>query len=69
MMGDNRNNSNDARYWTHNAELLFNMAKDYGCDVDVTEEELEALSYVPKKNMLGKAYVRYWPLNKISLIK
>ena len=69
MMGDNRNNSNDARYWTHNAELLFNMAKDYGCDVAVTEEELEALSYVPKKNMLGKAYVRYWPLNKISLIK
>ena len=42
MMGDNRNNSNDSRFW-HN-------------------------KYVSKNKILGKAYLRYWPLNKICLI-
>jgi len=64
MMGDNRNNSSDARYWKEIAWQYFTAA-----GVDISEEELDSLCYVPKKMMLGKAYMRYWPLNKISFIK
>ena len=61
MLGDNRNNSSDARYWEYIASQYFAAA-----GVSKTEEELEQICYVPKKHMLGKAFVRYWPLNKIS---
>ena len=43
VMGDNRNNSKDSRYWDHTF---------------VTEDEI-----------LGKAALRYWPLNEIKLLK
>ena len=42
MMGDNRNNSIDSRYWTN--------------------------KFVTKDQILGKASLRYWPLNKISIL-
>ena len=42
MMGDNRNNSHDSRFWDN--------------------------KYVERDNILGKAVLRYWPLNRISLI-
>ena len=38
MMGDNRNDSNDSRYW----------------------------GFLPKKNMIGKATFRFWPLDRIG---
>ena len=40
-LGDNRNNSEDSRYW--------------GC--------------VPRKNVIGRAFVRYWPLNHLGMLK
>ncbi|MFH1824999.1 MAG: signal peptidase I [Candidatus Firestonebacteria bacterium] len=40
-MGDNRDNSNDSRFW----------------------------GFVPKKKMIGKALVIYWPIHRIRLIK
>ena len=40
VMGDNRNNSKDSRYWEHTF---------------VTDDEI-----------VGKAFLRYWPLNKIK---
>ena len=40
MMGDNRNDSNDSRYW----------------------------GFLPKKNMIGKATFRFWPLDRIGTI-
>lgn len=43
MMGDNRNNSNDSRYWQN--------------------------KYVAKEKILGKAVLRYWPLNRIGIVK
>ena len=42
MMGDNRNNSHDSRYWEN--------------------------PYVAKDKILGKALLRYWPINKFGLI-
>ena len=40
MMGDNRGNSADSRYW----------------------------GFVPKDNVIGLAFVRIWPLNKLGFI-
>lgn len=57
MLGDNRNNSSDSRYWAEKA-LQYGVAS--------TAEEAMAFSYVPRDQILGKAYFRYWPLNKIS---
>lgn len=43
LLGDNRNNSEDARYWPN--------------------------TFVPKKDIEAKAWILYWPLNRLSLIK
>lgn len=42
VLGDNRNHSNDARFWKN--------------------------SYVSEKKILGKAFLKYWPLNEISTL-
>ena len=52
MLGDNRNNSSDARYWPEIA-IREGVAK--------TVEEAISFAYVPKKKILGKAYFCYWP--------
>ena len=57
MLGDNRNNSSDARYW---AEIAYKEIEG------ISVEDALALTYVKRKQLLGKAYVRYWPLTKIS---
>jgi len=57
MLGDNRNNSNDARYWA-------GLALEYG--IASNAKEAMTYSYVPKKNILGKAYICYWPLSEIG---
>lgn len=41
MMGDNRDNSQDSRYW----------------------------GFLPKERIIGKAYFRFWPINRIGLIE
>ena len=65
MLGDNRNNSSDARYWA--AKAFYEDYPEAG--KEITREEAWALSFVNKKLILGKAYVRYWPLTAISLLK
>ncbi len=61
MLGDNRNDSSDARYWAERAYMSFSAAGK-----TITEEEALSLQYVKKSQLLGKAYVRYWPLTEIS---
>ena len=63
MFGDNRNNSSDSRYW---AEVAVREYAKEG--KSITPEEAMQLSFVKRKQILGKAYVRYWPLNRISVL-
>ena len=57
MLGDNRNDSSDARYWP-------SIAKQKG--ITSEPEELEAVRYVAKEKILGKAYFAYWPFSEFG---
>lgn len=57
MMGDNRNVSNDARYWAEEA-MRYGIATD--------SETARSYSYVHKSKILGKALLKYWPLSDIT---
>ena len=52
MLGDNRNVSEDARYWAEEA---------YAVDLVDTVEDGEAYTYVSRDKILGKAIFTYWP--------
>ena len=52
MLGDNRNVSEDARYWAEEA---------YAEDLVDTVEEGEPYTYVSRDKILGKAVFTYWP--------
>ena len=54
VMGDNRNNSADGRYWAGEA-VMSGEATDYDDAVD------KKLCFVSKKKILGKAIFRYFP--------
>ena len=54
MLGDNRNNSNDARYWPSEA-IKAGLAAN--------KEEAMQYAFVPKNKILGKAYFCYWPFS------
>lgn len=52
VLGDNRNVSEDARYWAENA---------YAEDLVDSVEEGESYTFVRKDQILGKAMFTYWP--------
>lgn len=52
MLGDNRNVSEDARYWAEEA---------YAEDLVDTIEDGELYTYVSRDKILGKAVFTYWP--------
>lgn len=52
MLGDNRNVSEDARYWAENA---------YSDGLVDSVEEGESYTYVKREKILGKAMFTYWP--------
>ena len=61
MLGDNRNNSSDSRYWAERALQSFAQA---GQTID--DATAISLQFVKRNKILGKAYVCYWPLNHIG---
>ena len=52
MLGDNRNVSEDARYWAEEA---------YAYDLTDSVEEGASYTYVHRDKILGKAMFTYWP--------
>lgn len=59
MLGDNRNNSSDSRYWNY-------IAVREGLASDLQDAYDKGFCFVHRKKILGKAYFRYWPLNHMS---
>lgn len=53
MLGDNRNNSSDSRYWA---------GKALNSGIVNTEEEAAEYQYVKFEDIVGKALFRYWPI-------
>lgn len=53
MLGDNRNNSSDSRYWAE--EAIKNGVAD-------NEEDAAKFQFVEKEKIVGKALFRYWPI-------
>ncbi len=64
MLGDNRNASGDARIWREEAEKQFAKAGK-----EFSAEEAEAMTYVSREDILGKAWLIYWPLSNAGIIE
>ncbi|MGN0484527.1 MAG: signal peptidase I [Lachnospiraceae bacterium] len=60
MLGDNRNDSLDARYWAGEA-LKYGKAS--------TEKEAETFQFVSRDKILAKAGFRYWKLDRIGMVR
>ena len=64
MLGDNRNSSEDARLWEDDARQSFAEAGR-----EITDLQAESLVYVQRQEILGKAWLRYWPLDQAGVLK
>ncbi len=61
MLGDNRNNSADARTWYKDVNFYNSNNPDNQMDANII--------YIHEDDILGKAVCTYWPLKEIGLIK
>lgn len=81
MMGDNRNNSADARVWYEQIQWQNKQIDAYNEEIEehnrnypddqMTLKEKQDINiiYVKKDKVLGKAVCTYWPLNNMGIIK
>lgn len=65
MLGDNRNDSGDSRFW---ADIAAEELEEAGVEMDA-DELVERFTFVRRDAIVGKVYFRYWPIWKAKAIE